>query len=146
MNKFRYFNDSRASGQAYVGFFGVDDGPLLVGINSFWKGPPREARLRWASPANLASPTQDQARVTRGVPHTVETLLYIGTEGNTDGWVKVWLDGVLILHFQELGVITDPERPFIKGIHYAPVWGGTNDSVPATQTLSVDYSYVSTGG
>jgi hypothetical protein len=145
VNKFRYFNDASASGRSPVGFFGNGDAPLVIGINSVWGGPHYDARLRWDSPGNLASPARPEAIFTRGVPHTVETLLYIGTPGNTDGWIKLWLDGVLILHFQDLGVVGADENPVIRGIHFAPVWGGTEDVVPATQTLTVDHSYVSTG-
>lgn len=145
VNKFRYFNDSSASGSSPIIFSGTDDGPLSIGINSLWAGPHYDSRLRWNSPGNLASASRTQALVTRGTPHTIETLLYIGTQGNNDGWIKLWLDGELILHFRDLGVVRADKGESIRGVHFAPVWGGTGDEVPQTMTLTMEHSYVSTG-
>jgi len=145
VNKFRYFpNESGRNADNMLGFFGADDGELTIGINTQWAGPHNDRRLRWNYPGNLASPTRAQARVARGQPHTIETLMYLGTPGNADGWVKLWLNDVLILHIEDLGMVPSGLGPRVRGVHYAPVWGGTGDVVPATQTLSVERSYVST--
>jgi uncharacterized protein YjdB len=145
VNKFRYFpREDGQHGDNIIGFFGADDTELTIGVNTQWAGPHNSGRLRWNSEANLASPTRAQARVVRGRPHTVETLIYVGTPGNADGWLKLWLNGVLILHVEDLGMTPSDQGPRIRGAHYAPVWGGVGDVVPATQTLSVERSYIST--
>lgn len=144
VNKFRYFPNDRGDARSPVGFYGSNDSELTIGVNSAWFGPNYDKRLRWNSPENLASPTREQARFTRGVPHTVETLVYVGTPGNADGWLKLWLDGVLILHIEDLGMTPSGLRPLLRGVHIAPVWGGIGDIVPATQTLTVERTYVST--
>jgi len=142
VNKFRFWNPDKSPAMI-VGFFGRDDSDLTLGMNSGSLG-----RLRWNSdgsegPRNHASPTKAQATFTRGVPHTVETLLYIGTPGNADGWVKAWLDGVLVLDCRNLKFVNEGAEPVLTTVHFAPVWGGTGDTVPATQTLAVERSYVS---
>ena len=142
MNKFRFWNPDKSPAMI-VGFFGRDDSDLTLGMNSGSLG-----RLRWNSdgsegPRNYASPTKVQATVTRGVPHTIETLLYIGTPGNADGWVKAWLDGVLVIDCRNLKFVNEGAEPVLTTIHFAPVWGGMGDTVPATQTLTVERSYVS---
>jgi uncharacterized protein YjdB len=145
VNKWRYFpNASGRHSGTYIGFFGTNDGELTIGVNAHWAGPNYDRRLRWGSPENLASPTREQARFTRGEPHTIETLIYVGTPGNADGWLKLWLDGVLILHVEDLGMTPSDLEPKIRGVHIAPVWGGIGDVVPETQTLSVERIYVST--
>ncbi|MEJ2538387.1 MAG: Ig-like domain-containing protein [Gemmatimonadota bacterium] len=130
VNKFRYFPNEKAEVPGYIGFFGTDDGDLLIGVNSFWFGPHSDTRMRWNSPENLASPTREQARVVRGVPNTIETLVYVGTSGNADGWLKLWLNGALILHYENIGMTRSGTGPRIKGVHFAPVWGGTGDVLP----------------
>lgn len=145
VNKFRYFPNERGQHSgSYIGFFGSDDGELTIGINAHWAGPNHDKRLRWGSRENLASPTRAQADFTRGEPHTIETLIYVGTPGNADGWLKLWLDGVLILHVEDLGMTPSGQGARIRGVHMAPVWGGIGDVVPETQTLSVERTYVST--
>jgi len=142
VNKFRFWNPDKSPAMI-VGFFGRDDSDLTLGMNSGSLG-----RLRWNSdgsegPRNFASPTKAHATVTRGVPHTIETLLYIGTTGNADGWVKAWLDGVLVIDCRNLKFVNEGAEPVLTTIHFAPVWGGTGDTVPAPQTLTVERSYVS---
>ncbi|MEJ2539365.1 MAG: Ig-like domain-containing protein [Gemmatimonadota bacterium] len=141
VNKFRFWSDTNP--RSYIGFFGYDDNQLSIGVNTGdW--PMGAKRLRWDTPGNYASPTRAQSLVTRGEPHTVESLIYLGTPGNSDGWLKVWLDGVLILDFRNIGIIwADSPKPYLTQIHFAPVWGGMGDVVPQTQTLSVDRTYVS---
>lgn len=145
VNKFRYWPNDRAAAAGILGFFGANDGPLTLGLNSAWAGEWYDRRLRWNTPGNLATPTQAAADFTRGVPHDVETLTYLGTPGQADGWVRVWLDGVEVLHFRGLGFVAAGHAALSRGIHLSPVWGGTNDVVPATQTLAVDRTYVSSG-
>jgi hypothetical protein len=140
VNKFRFWTHRRP--QAIVGFFGADDSNLYIGINTNgWAMG--ASRMRWDSPGNYASPTRDQAEIIRGRPHNIETLTYIGTAGGSNGWVKVWLDGVLILDFRNLAIIPVGDTEWIAQIHFAPVWGGMGDVVPADQTLSVDRTYMS---
>ena len=140
VNKLRFWADK--SPRTYLAFFGADDTPLLLGINTgSW--PMGVKKLRWDSPDNYASPTKSQAAIVRGVPHDIESLTYVGTAGNADGWLKVWLNGVLILDFRNLAIVYAGEREWITQVHYAPVWGGMGDVLPRSQTLSIDRTYVS---
>lgn len=140
VNKFRYWSDVRP--KSPLGFFGAGDAPLTLGINTGdW--PMGVRKLRWDSPDNYANPTRQDAEVVRGVPNDIESLIYLGTAGNADGWLKVWLNGVLVLDFRNLAIVWPGERTQLSQIHLAPVWGGMGDVVPVTQWLSVDRTYVS---
>ena len=154
VNKFTYFPDSEARNVGITLFAGSNDSRLFIGINTGgWQGKHYDSRLRWNGSANvrrpklpnLASPTQAQAEVFRGRKHTLEVLRHMGSPGQTDGWVKLWLDGLLILHYDAIGCVWTGDEPYQRGIHIAPVWGGTGDTVPADQTLSVGRSYYSYG-
>ena len=141
VNKFRYWSTGNRA-RAYIAFFGPDNTRLTLGINvGGWAMG--AAAWRWNSSNNYASPTLEQATVTRGVPHTIETLIYVGTSGRSDGWVKAWLNGVLILDFRNIAILDSSTPPVLEQIHFAPVWGGMGDVLPATQTLTVDHTYVS---
>jgi len=140
VNKFRFWSDEGP--RTIIGFFGSDDTPLMLGINTQgWPMP--AARLWWNHETNYAAPTRSEARVRRGIPHTIETLIYRGTPGNADGWVKAWLNGALVLDFRDLAIIREGERLDFSQIHFAPVWGGTGDQIQEEQSLSVERSYVS---
>ena len=140
VNKFRFWSHDRP--HAYIAFIGPDDQRLTLGLHT--NGWTMGARaLRWNSADNYASPTLDQSTVTRGQPHTIETLIYVGTPGGSDGWVKAWLDGVLVLDFRNMAMIPADEPAIITQIHYSPVWGGMGDVLPVNQSLSVERSYVS---
>lgn len=140
VNKLRYWSD--VNPRTYVGFFGADDSRLTLGMNT--QGWPMGAtRIRWNTEGNHAFPTIQQATVARGIPHTIETLIYRGTPGNADGWVKAWLNGQLILDFRDLAIIREGERLDFSQVHFAPVWGGTGDVIEREQTLSIERSYVS---
>ncbi|HSM03397.1 MAG TPA: Ig-like domain-containing protein [Longimicrobiales bacterium] len=141
VNKFRYWTtDNRP--RTYIAFIGPDDSRLTLGMNiGGW--PEGAAALRWNSAENHASPTLEQATVTRGVDHTIETLIYVGTPGRSDGFVRAWLNGVLILDFRNLAIIASGTRAEIEQVHFAPVWGGVGDVLPNNQTLSVAHTYVS---
>ena len=143
VNKFRYWHPHQSPAMI-VGFFGSCDSDLTLGMNSG-----RLGRLRWngdgatGTPRNYASPTMAQATVTRGVPHTIETLIYIGSPGKSDGWAKAWLNGLLVLDFRKLNFLNEGAKPHLTDVHFAPVWGGMGDTVPATQTLAIERSYIS---
>jgi len=104
-----------------------------------------DGKLLWNQADNRATPTAAQAEVTRGVSHTIETLACLGTQGNSDATFKAWLNGVLVLDFRGIKMLTGDKKPFFRGPHYAPVWGGIGDSVAEDMTLSVGASYVSYG-
>jgi hypothetical protein len=42
-----------------------------------------------------------------------------------------------------LKFVNEGAEPVLTTIHFAPVWGGTGDTIPATQTLTVERSYIS---
>lgn len=158
VNKIRYFTGAESYRGSQMGITllagrGQDD--LTLAINaSGWDprmGDFASGRLRWDSPDNLASPTLREARFTRGEPHTIELLLYLGTvdpetgSHRRDGWVKAWLDGALVLHFSGFrgpGEHVDG-RMVMGGLHISPVWGGVGDVVEETQILSIDHTYIS---
>jgi len=140
VNKFRFWSHDRP--HAYIAFIGPDDQRLTLGLHT--NGWTMGARaLRWNSGDNYASPTLEEATVTRGVPHTIETQIYVGTPGGSDGWVKAWLNGVLVLDFRNMAMIPADEPAIITQVHYSPVWGGMGDVLPVNQSLSVERSYVS---
>jgi hypothetical protein len=144
VNKYRFWTRTNEEIHGYLMFEGTGSNPLRPAINT--QGFPFPVAVwRWDDADNLANPTEQQTHVTRGVPHTVETLMYKGTPGNADGWVKVWLDGVLILHFVNKQFCRTGESPEFGPIHFAPYWGGVGSSLNQTQTLSVGYSYASWG-
>ena len=141
VNKFRYWTTGNRP-RTYIAFFGTDNNRLTLGMNvGGWAMG--AAAWRWNSSINFASPTLEQATVTRGVPHTVETLIYLGTPGGSDGWVKAWLNGVLILDFRNIAILDSSTPPVSEQVHFSPVWGGMGDVLPVTQTLSVGHTYVS---
>jgi len=141
VNKFRYWTTGNRP-RTYIAFFGTDNNRLTLGMNvGGWAMG--AAAWRWNSGVNFASPTLEQATVTRGVPHTIETLIYLGTPGGSDGWVKAWLNGVLILDFRNIAILDSSTPPVSEQVHFSPVWGGMGDVLPVTQTLSVGHTYVS---
>lgn len=140
-NKFRFWQRAGGKIHGYI-FFESSDLEVAMNTQEFALGT---EVWRWDDADNQASPSQSEARSARGVPHIVESLLHKGTPGNADGWVKVWLDGVLILHFINKAFTPSGESPTFAGAHFAPIWGGTGGSLPAQQTLTIDNSYVSFG-
>ena len=141
VNKFRFWQ--RAGGRHH-GYLMFETSNLVVAMNTQGFALGVEV-WRWDEGDNQASPSKADATAARGVPHTLESLLYKGTAGNADGWVKVWLDGVLILHFINKAFTPAGESPNFAGAHFAPIWGGVGGSLPAEQTLQIDNSYVSFG-
>lgn len=144
VNKLRFWTQANGNTSGYLMFEGRGAEELFPAINT--QGWPMGLRvIRWSDEDNLASPNASQAAVRRGTSHTLETLVFVGTPGAADGSIRLWLNGVLILHFERLALRSEGQSAEFGGIHYAPVWGGIDDTVPEAMTLSVDRTLVAYG-
>jgi hypothetical protein len=94
---------------------------------------------------NFASPSLADATIVRGERHDIEQLIYVGTPGNSDGWYKVWNNGVLILDYRNVPIVGPGEPRAFRGINFDPIWGGTGDTVVSEQTLKIARFYASEG-
>lgn len=150
INKYLYHMDGTGGAGPYVYWGGNNENDLRVEI--LLQRVINYAVVRHGpfSADNLFSPTAEEAAVPRDVPFDLETLWYPGT-GAADGFIKVWKDGVPIYWFANLQLsasdidATDPVNDAVQGWEIDPVWGGTDDVVPAEFTMDVDSIYVSYG-
>lgn len=98
---------------------------------------------------NLANPSGAAPGAAQALPRNqdfmLEVLLYLGTPGNADGMLKIWVDGDLILHFENLRVLGSGDTAQFGQIHLAPVWGGGFGPLPADQWVEFIDTYVSYG-
>lgn len=81
--------------------------------------------------------------------HTYEILMDAGNIGASDGYIKLWLDGVLVLNKTTVPMRTSSNPRGFMGRHWNPVQGGgcAPAPLPCTRTnpgvLDIDDVYVS---
>ena len=82
--------------------------------------------------------------IVRGRWYVLEGVMEIGTNGQSNGTLRFWLDGVLTHNYTDIeyerkaGVQNDWGY-----IHIAPVWGGGQGTINALMWLDFDDFYVS---
>ena len=96
----------------------------------------------WNPPDQLLSPNLvPSARITRGQWFHIELVLVGNTAGTANGSVDWYMDGVHIGSYS--GVQFTTGAALWTTMNLAPVWGGAEGIVPATQTLDIDHFYMS---
>lgn len=82
-----------------------------------------------------------KTQVVRGQWFNVEVLAQMNTQGNADGFIDLWLNGVKITHVANVKFQNTP--PYWRSLHHAPVWGGGGGTVANTMYMDFDHLYVS---
>lgn len=102
--------------------------------------------IRINAGGNEASGVTLADSVSRGVPHVMETLIKMNDAGSANAWVKVWVDGKLILHGIDRTICNGSSNPcFFARYRFDPIYGGTGGTVPIDLDLIVDTTLVTAG-
>ncbi len=146
VNKFGFLSFDNERDQNVLSIFGSDLGTLRPTIGTQGDLPDARYSPNYTSARNqnLANYDAGQDEFTRGEYHTMEYLHYRGTAGNTDGWFMFWLDGVLIMHYENVGLMAPGIRNY-QGWDFGPIWGGTGDITPQDMFLRTGRIYASYG-
>lgn len=148
VNKYKYWLSGSGSNLSYLEFRGQGTGTLELGITTQNEVGLSQDVITPSDPRNTASPSAGQADIVRGVSNKIETLYFPGTGNASDGVIKVWLNGVLVLHVVDLNhdsSLIGGAGSQIGGVKYDPVWGGGRAVVPQTQTIKTSRIRVSYG-
>jgi hypothetical protein len=104
----------------------------------------QQGSIRWSPLAldgsNLNPNLVPNAAVPRGSWYLIEVVFVGNTAGNMDGSVDWWLNGVHVGSYSvqwETGAVT-----WVR-FHGTTIWGGTNQTVPATMDVWWDHVYLS---
>jgi hypothetical protein len=129
-----YLWANRATPAVYFDAHGSGIGSLVPGIEAqSWVSAPGDGFLG----PNLVP----SARLNRGQWFHIEVVLVGNTSGARDGSLDWYLDGVHVGSYT--GVQFTSGAAQWTQMNLAPVWGGVDGTVPATQTLDVDHFYMS---
>lgn len=81
--------------------------------------------------------------VQRGVWHTWEVELISNTNGQSNGTVRFWLDGVMIGLYTDVQFSTASQSNSWDLSNIFPIWGGVGGRVSNTMTIDFDHIYIS---
>jgi hypothetical protein len=87
-----------------------------------------------------------RALLTVGVWHHVEVYMDQGTVGNSDGTLRVWVDGVRVTDYTRQVKFLDAAYDFTQGFYdfqWTPVWGGTGGTKTRSDRMYMGSLYLS---
>jgi uncharacterized protein YjdB len=65
------------------------------------------------------------------------------TPGNSDGIVRMWMNGVKVAEYDNVQVSTSGSQTHFTELQFAPYWGGGGGTISANQYLWIDHLYAS---
>jgi hypothetical protein len=83
------------------------------------------------------------AEIVRGRWHRWELLITSNTDGQSNGVVEWWLDGVRVGSYSDNAFVGPGEPRTWEGVQWAPTWGGGPDILPVEQYEQIDHIYIS---
>jgi hypothetical protein len=87
-----------------------------------------------------------RALLTAGSWHHVEVYMDQGTVGNSDGTLRVWVDGVRVTDYTRQVKFLDAAYDFTQGFYdfqWTPVWGGTGGAKTRNDRMYLASIYIS---
>ena len=81
--------------------------------------------------------------MTCGVWHRWEMVLRLNTLGVTDGVLRWWVDGTLIMDYSDVTYITPGNTLGFYTFKFWPYWGGIGGSKTRDDYMQVDHIYIS---
>ena len=81
--------------------------------------------------------------IRRGKWYVLEGVLEIGTNGQSNGTLRLWLDGALTHSYSDIEYEATGKRSDWGYIHIAPTWGGGQGTINQLMWLDFDDFYVS---
>ncbi|HEX2780584.1 MAG TPA: hypothetical protein VHM30_13855 [Gemmatimonadaceae bacterium] len=92
---------------------------------------------------NLLPNAAPGATVVRGRWQHWELVLVANGDGNADGSVELWLDGVKVSDYCDQRFIAGTQDARWQSLNWAPTWGGTGASVRRPMYMWIDHIYIS---
>ena len=84
------------------------------------------------------------ATIARGQWYHVELQMVLNSAGSCNGLVRVWLNGVLLMEYTNVGILAAGEASGRwDQLQLRPVWGGGGSTTPQAFDLWIDHAYVS---
>jgi hypothetical protein len=126
---------SNGSNRVYVQAYGAGSSRLQPAISTQSMNEPNRDLF-----SNL------QARpFSRGVWHRWEIVLRANTNGQPNGEVRWWFDGVESGRYTDLNFVGATDKNVWESLDWNPTWGGVGDLLLADQTMQIDHLYISGG-
>ncbi len=80
----------------------------------------------------------------KGRWHLVEVYAKLNTEGQCDGVVRMWLDGYIVVAYDDVVLLDRGESPRTwTKLNLDPIWGGTRDTVRQDMWKRIDHFVIS---
>lgn len=93
---------------------------------------------------NLGQNRNTSRKLVRGEWHLVEVYAKLNTPGRCDGVVRMWLDGHLVIDYNDVVLLNPGESPWQwSRLNLDPIWGGTRDTVRQNMWKRIDHFYIS---
>jgi hypothetical protein len=119
-------------------------GPNALQLNVDLQGSRRDKRNIGAQASLGPNRGVDEANhIRRGKWYVLEGVLEIGTNGQSNGTLRLWLDGVLTHSYSDIEYEATAKRNDWGYIHIAPTWGGREGTINQLMWLDFDDFYVS---
>ncbi len=148
VNKYQFLSFTDGTDQVVIILFGSGSGPLRPTITMQGALASRRYSPNYTSDdgnPNRAPFNRGEDEFTRGEYHTIEVLWDKGTPGNADGWFRLWLDEVEIMHYQNVNLLPPTGPSVYRGLDFGPIWGGVGDNTPQEMFLRSGRLYGSYG-
>ena len=121
---------------------GVDAGPLQLNVDL--QGSLRDKRnIGTQTSLNPNQGVAEANAIVRGKWYVLEGVLEIGANGQSNGTLRLWLDGALTHSYSDIEYEATDKRSDWGYIHIAPTWGGGQGTINQLMWLDFDDFYVS---
>jgi len=143
-----FFLRSTASPEPIIRLRGAGAGALALNVDlqgSEGAGGDPRAATGGLNPNTAGATGAGAWAIVRGRWYVLEGVFEIGADDQRNGVVKLWLDGVLTHHYEDV----EFQKTATKGtvtwgyIHIAPTWGGGGGTINQLMWLDFDDFYVS---
>lgn len=142
-NKVVFLRSTSPAGKRFEPIFrfrGVGAGPLKINVDLQGSTSDSRNNTGGLDPNTAGAAGAGANNVPRDTWHVFEVLLYTGTFDNSNGEVKIWMNGVqthdytdIRFHIPAMGA-----QAYWAAWHQDPTWGGQAGTIPADMQLWMD--------
>lgn len=133
VNKILFLNYADFSSGVVIENHAIDDGPMR------WQVVVQAGGL----PSQKFRPNVTTTNFKRGDWVLWEVYVVMNTEGNSDGEMHAWIDGIKQFEKTDIQFVSSDNEEKFGEINYEPIWGGRTDTVIERMHHDMDHLYIS---